>query len=126
MGCSLPSAAEQTLSGTTGKLVWLHLGLGVGLALSLLAPGWLWWRATTTAASPELGARVGIAGTALVLTVAVGFAGAKMVYAVAAGVGARRQNAQTACGASLLAAGLATNADRLVADYWHFLRRDGL
>ncbi len=125
-GLLVPGAAQQTLRGTAGKLVWLHLGLGVGLARSLLVPGWLWWRATTTGATPAFGARVGIAGTALVLTVAVGFAGAKMVYAEGAGVDAGRQYAQTDRGASLLAAGLATNADRLVADYWHFLRRDGL
>ena len=77
-------------------------------------------------ATPAFGARVGIAVTALALTVAVGFAGAKMVCAERAGIDAGRQYARTDRGASLLAAGLATNAGWLVADYWHFLSREGL
>ena len=47
------------------------------------------------------------------LTVAVGFVGGKMVYAQGVGVDGGGQFAQTARGASLLAAGLATNADTL-------------
>ena len=45
------------------------------------------------------------------LTVAVGYVGGKMVYAQGVGVDAGGQFAQTARGASQLAAGLATNAD---------------
>jgi mono/diheme cytochrome c family protein len=72
--------------------------------------GWLWWRAASRGAAPAFGARAGIALTALVLTVAVGFVGGKMVYAQGVGVDAGGQFAQTATGASRLAAGLATHA----------------
>jgi uncharacterized membrane protein len=112
-GLLVLGGAQQTLRGSTGKLVWIHLGLGVALALSLLLLVWIWWRAGGLSATPAFGARAGIAATALVLTVAVGFVGGKMVYAQGVGVHAGGQFAQTARGASLLAAGLATNADRL-------------
>lgn len=106
--------ARQTLRGSTGRLIWIHLGLGTVLALSLLLLGWLWWRAAKTGApAPAFGARAGIAAAALVLTVAVGYVGGKMVYAQGVGVDAGGQFAQTARGAELLAAGLATNGDRL-------------
>ena len=112
-GLLVLGGAEQTLRGSTGKLVWIHLGLGVVLALSLLLLVWIWWRAGGMSATPTFGVRAGIAATALVLTVAVGFVGGKMVYAQGVGVQAGGQFAQTARGASLLAAGLATNADGL-------------
>jgi uncharacterized membrane protein len=112
-GLLVLGSAQQTLRGATAKLVWIHLGLGVVLALSLLLLGWLWWRAGTTGATPAFGARAGIAATALLLTVAVGYVGGKMVYGQGVGVDAGGQFAQTARGASLLAAGLATNADRV-------------
>ena len=69
--------------------------------------------ARTGATAPAFGARAGVAATALLLTVAVGYVGGRMVYAQGVGVEAGGQFAQTARGASLLAAGLATNADRL-------------
>lgn len=113
-GLLVLGGAQQTLRGSTGRLVWIHLGLGVVLALVLLLLGWLWWRAGQTGApAPAFGARAGIAATALLLTVAVGYVGGKMVYAQGVGVEAGGQFAQTARGAALLAAGLATNADRL-------------
>jgi len=112
-GLLVLGGAQQTLRGSTGKLVWIHLGLGVALALSLLLLVWIWWRAGGLSATPTFGARASIAAAALVLTVAVGFVGGKMVYAQGVGVHAGGQFAQTARGASLLAAGLATNADRL-------------
>jgi len=105
--------AQKTLRGNTGDLVWIHLGLGVVLTLSLLLLGWLWWRAAVRGAEPAFGARAGIALTALVLTVGVGYVGGKMVYAQGVGVDAGGQFAQTARGASELAAGLATSADPL-------------
>jgi uncharacterized membrane protein len=113
-GLLVLGGAQKTLRGKTGNLVWIHLGLGVALALTLLLLGWLWWRATSHAAQPTFGARAGIALTALVLTVAVGYVGGKMVYAQGVGVHGGGQFAQTARGASLLAAGLATNAHPLV------------
>ena len=60
---------------------------------------------------PTLGARAGMAEAALLPTIGVGFVGGKMVYAQGVGVDAGGQFAQTARGASQLAAGLATNAD---------------
>jgi len=110
-GLLVLGGAQKTLRGSTGKLIWIHLGLGVVLALALLLLGWLWWRAASKGATPTFGARAGIAATALVLTVAVGFVGGKMVYAQGVGVDAGGQFAQTAQGASMLAAGLATKAD---------------
>jgi len=105
--------AQKTLRGSTGDLVWIHLGLGVVLTLLLLVLGWLWWRAAARGAEPAFSARAGIALAALVLTVGVGYVGGKMVYAQGVGVDAGGQFAQTARGASQLAAGLATNADPL-------------
>ncbi len=112
-GLLVLGGAQRTLRGSTGNLVWIHLGLGLVLALSLLLLGWIWWRAAAKGATPTFGARAGIAATALLLTVGVGFVGGKMVYAQGVGVDAGGQFAQTARGASLLAAGIATNADRL-------------
>ena len=112
-GLLVLGGAQRTLRGSTAKLVWIHLGLCVVLALSLLLLVWIWWRAGGIDATPAFGARAGIAATALLLTVAVGFVGGKMVYAQGVGVDAGGQFAQTARGASLLAAGLATNADPL-------------
>ena len=112
-GLLVLGGAQRTLRGNTGSLVWIHLGLGLVLTLALLLLGWLWWRAAAHGAAPALGARAGIALTALVLTVAVGYVGGRMVYAQGVGVDAGGQFAQTARGASQLAAGLATNADPL-------------
>jgi uncharacterized membrane protein len=112
-GLLVLGGAQRTLRGTTSNLVWIHLGLGVVLALSLLLLVWIWWRAGGISATPAFGARAGIAATALVLTVAVGFVGGRMVYAQGVGVDSGGQFAQTAHGASLLAAGIATNAEPL-------------
>ncbi len=112
-GLLVLGGAQKTLRGSTGKLVWIHLGLGVAVALILVLLGLLWWRAGKAGAAPSFGARASTAGAALVLTVAVGFVGGKMVYAQGVGVDAGGQFAQTARGASLLAGGLATHADPL-------------
>ncbi len=111
-GLLVLGSAQRTLRGSTAKLVWIHLGLGVVLGLSLLLLGWIWWRAAAKGIVPTFGVRAGIAATALLLTVGVGFVGGKMVYAQGVGIDAGGQFAQTARGASLLAAGIATNVDR--------------
>jgi mono/diheme cytochrome c family protein len=110
-GLLVLGGAQKTLRGSTGKLVWIHLGLGVVLGLSLLLLGWLWWRSASRGAEPSFRTRAGIAGVALVLVVGVGYVGGKMVYAQGVGVEAGGQFAQTAQGAEVLAAGLATKAD---------------
>jgi uncharacterized membrane protein len=110
-GLLVLGGAQKTLRGSTGQLIWIHLGLGVALGLALLLLGWLWWRAASKGASPSFRARAGIAGAALVLVVGVGYVGGKMVYAQGVGVDAGGQFAQTARGASMLAAGLATHSD---------------
>jgi uncharacterized membrane protein len=112
-GLTVLGGAQQTLRGSSGKLIWIHLALGVVLALSLLVLCFVWWRAGGIEELPAFGARAGVAVTALVLTVAVGFVGGKMVYAQGVGVDAGGQFAQTARGASALAAGLATKADQV-------------
>ncbi len=103
--------AQQTLRGSTGKLIWIHLGLGVALSLLLLALGVVWWRAHKAAGAPTFNLRATAAAAALVLTVASGYVGGKMVYAQGVGVDAGGQFAQTARGASALAAGFAVKAD---------------
>lgn len=112
-GLLVLGGAQKTLRGSTGKLVWIHLGLGVAVAVTLVLLGLLWWLAGRNGSAPGFGARAALAGTALLLTVSVGFVGGKMVYAQGVGVDAGGQFAQTARGASLLAGGLATNADPL-------------
>jgi uncharacterized membrane protein len=110
-GLLVLGGAQKTLRGSSGDLIWIHLGLGVVLALSLLLLGWLWWRGASGGAPPALGTRAGIAGVALLLVVGVGYVGGKMVYAQGVGVEAGGQFNQTARGAALLAAGLATSTD---------------
>ena len=103
--------AQKTLRGSSGRLIWIHLGLGLVLAVVLVLLGWCWRRAAATGGAPAFGTRAGITALALVLVVGVGYAGGKMVYAQGVGVDAGGQFAQTARGASALAAGLATHAD---------------
>jgi uncharacterized membrane protein len=110
-GLLVLGGAQKTLRGSTGKLIWIHLGLGVVLALALLLLGWLWWRSASKGASPAFGTRASIAAVSLVLVVSVGYVGGKMVYAQGVGVDAGGQFAQTARGAEMLAAGLATHTD---------------
>jgi mono/diheme cytochrome c family protein len=110
-GLLVLGGAQKTLRGGTGKLVWIHLGLGVVLGLALLLLGWLWWRSASRGAQPSFRTRAGIAGVALALVVGVGYVGGKMVYAQGVGVEAGGQFAQTAQGAEVLAAGLATKSD---------------
>jgi len=110
-GLLVLGGAQKTLRGSTGKLIWIHLGLGVVLALALLLLAWLWWRSASRGTAPGFGARAGIAAAALLLVVGVGYVGGKMVYTQGVGVEAGGQFAQTARGASMLAAGLATHTD---------------
>jgi len=110
-GLLVLGGAQKTLRGSTDRLIWIHLGLGLVLALALVLLGWVWRRAASQGAAPPLGTRASVTAVALVLVVAVGYVGGKMVYAQGVGVDAGGQFAQTAGGASALAAGLATHAD---------------
>ena len=113
-GLTVLQHARTELRGSTQRLFVLHLGLGLGLAALLVAVGWLrrrrWKRQL-----PDLGhgvlASVGVAG--LALTVAGGYLGGQMVYRQGVGVSSQGQWAQTARGAELLAAGLASNENRV-------------
>jgi uncharacterized membrane protein len=111
-GLLVLGTAQRTLRGDTARLVWIHLGLALVLATALLVLGALWWRDARRGAAPTFGTRAALAGAALVLVVSVGYVGGKMVYAQGVGVAAGGQFAQTARGSEVLAAGIATGADR--------------
>lgn len=112
-GLTVFGGARKTLRGSTGSLIWIHLGLGLLLTAILVVLGWIWWRSARRARIPGLGARASATVAALVLVVAVGYVGGKMVYAQGVGVDAGGQFNQTARGAEQLAAGLATSGDRV-------------
>jgi uncharacterized membrane protein len=110
-GLTVLGTAQKTLRGTTGNLIWIHLGLGVVLAAALVLLGFFWWRADRRGGELAFAPRAGVALAALVVVVGVGYVGGKMVYAQGVGVDAGGQFNQTARGAEQLAAGLAASAD---------------
>lgn len=112
-GLLVLGTAQRTLRGDTGRLVWVHLGLALVLAIALVVLGVLWWRDAKRGAAPAFGARAGISGAALLLVVGVGYVGGKMVYTEGVGVRSGGQFAQTARGSEVLAAGMARSANRL-------------
>lgn len=110
-GLTVFGDARKTLRGSTGNLIWLHLGLGVVLATVLALLGLHWWHVARRGGAPSFGTRAGAALGALVIVVGVGYIGGKMVYAQGVGVEAGGQFNQTARGAEQLSVGLAKSSD---------------
>ena len=113
-GLTVLQHARTELRGSTQWLFWIHLGVGLALAGLLVAVGGLrWWRWRQRQPDVGAGGLALVAVAALGLTVAGGYLGGQMVYRQGVGVSPDGQWAQTARGAELLAAGLASNESRV-------------
>jgi uncharacterized membrane protein len=103
-GLTVLGEARTELRGSTQRLIYVHLAVGVALLVLLLT---LAWRRRRQASTRTL-ALAGVA--ALVLATVGGYLGGRMVFAQGVGVRAGGQFAQTARGAEDLAVGMAAGA----------------
>ena len=120
-GLTVFQDARTTLRGSSQRLVFVHLGLGLLLLALFGAVGWLRWRARgggRRGVSEGAVALTGLVGVLLVF--AIGYVGGRMVYIQAVGIDAGGQLAQTASGAAVVAADLARGERAVAVGKWAF------